>query len=165
MQNFSTELSVMFVLHWSTRKSNRLSNVIITTTKKRRTINENKIMLKAVINYQSLKKTYRTLIRLKAISNYQSLKKNYQTLQWGQSLKKNYLLRTAVIAFLSLFMLHSNNEYAYTQEIKAKASDVPAVLLPQTAWCSGRGQWACSFENCHSWHFIWLPGQSSGRRP
>ena len=92
-------------------------------------------MLRAIINHQSLKKNYQTLIMLKAINNDQSLKKNYQTIQCPQSLKKNYLLRTAVIAFLSLFMLHSNNEYAYTQEIKAKASDVPAVLSPTTTDC------------------------------
>ena len=56
-------------------------------------------------------------------------------------MKKNYLLSTVVIVFLSLFMLHSN-EYAYTQEIKAKASDVTAVLSPTAtdAWCSGREQ-------------------------
>ena len=37
--------------------------------------------------------------------------------------------------------------------------------LPQTAWCSGGRQWACSFEDCRSWHSISLPGQSSGRLP
>ena len=36
--------------------------------------------------------------------------------------------------------------------------------LPQTAWSNGRGQWTCSFENCHSWHLISLPGQGSGSR-
>ena len=50
-------------------------------------------------------------------------------------MKKNYLLRTAVIAFLSLFMLHSNHDNAYTQEIKVKASDVPAVLSPTATDC------------------------------
>ena len=50
-------------------------------------------------------------------------------------MKKNYLLRAAVIVFLSLFMLHSNHDYAYTQEIKAKASDVLAVLSPTATDC------------------------------
>ena len=81
---------------------------------------------------------------LKAIITYQSLKKNYQTLQGVESLKKNYLLHTAVIVFLSLFMLHTN-EYAYTLEIKAKASDVPAVLSPTATDC--KVQW----ERAVSW--------------
>ena len=96
------------------------------------------IMPKAINNYHSLKKNYQTLIMLKAINNDQSLKKNYQTLQCPQSLKKNYLLRTAVLVFLSLFMLHTN-EYAYTQEIKTEASDVPAVLSPIPTDC--KVQW------------------------
>ena len=72
-------------------------------------------MLKAIINHLSLKKNYQTLM-LKAIITYQSLKKNYQTLQGVESLKKNYLLHTAVIVFLSLFTFHSNNEYAYNRK-------------------------------------------------
>ena len=48
---------------------------------------------------------------------------------------ERHLLRTAVIVFLSLFMLHSNNEYVHTQEIEAKASDVPAVLSPTATDC------------------------------
>ena len=67
--------------------------------------------------------------------NYQSLKKNDQTLQCPQNLKKNHILCTAIIVFLSLFMLHSNHDYAYTQEIKAKASDVLAVLSPTATDC------------------------------
>ena len=81
-QNPSTEFSLMFVLHSSTRKSNRLSNVIV--------INEqtNKILLKAIIKYQSLKFFYKTL-------------------QEVQSLKNYYFLRAAIVVFLSVFMLNS----------------------------------------------------------
>ena len=75
---------------------------------------------------------------LKAIINHQSLKKNYKTLPCPQILKENYLLCTAVIVFLSLFMLHTN-EYAYTQEVKAEAGDVPAVLSPTATDC--KVQW------------------------
>ena len=50
-------------------------------------------------------------------------------------LEEELFLRTAEIVFLSLFTLHSNNEYAYTQEIKAKANDVPAVLSPTATDC------------------------------
>ena len=46
----------------------------------------------------------------------------------------NCLLRTAIVVFLSVFMLHSR-EYAYTQEIKAKANDVPSVLSPTVTDC------------------------------
>ena len=79
---------------------------------------------------------------LKAMINYQSLKKNDQTLQCPQNLKKNHILCTAIIVFLSPFMLQSSDLYAYSQEIKAEASDVPVpyLPLPQTAKCSGREQ-------------------------
>ena len=46
----------------------------------------------------------------------------------------NFLLRTAIIVFLSVFMPHSR-EYTYTQEIKEKANDVPDVLSPTAADC------------------------------
>ena len=72
----------------------------------KRTLKHNKIMLKAIINHESLKKNYQTLIMFKAIFNYQNMKKNDQTLQWARSLKKNDLLCTAIIVFLSLFTLH-----------------------------------------------------------
>ena len=45
-----------------------------------------------------------------------------------------YLLRTAIIVFFSVFMIHFN-EYAYTLEIKEKANDVPAVLSTTTTDC------------------------------
>ena len=46
--------------------------------------------------------------------------------------------------------------------MKCQLSYLP---LPQTKWCSGRGQWACSLVDCHSQHLIWLPGQGSERWP
>ena len=100
-------------------------------------------MPKAINNYHSLKKNYQTLIMLNAINNDQSLKKKYQTLQCPQSLKKNYILCTAIVVFLSLFMLHTN-EYAYTQEIKTKTSDVSAVLSLTVTDCEVQRERAVS---------------------
>ena len=39
------------------------------------------------------------------------------------------------------------------------------LSLSLTAKYSGREQWACSFENCHSSHLITHTGQGNGRRP
>ena len=129
------------------------------------------------MNYQSLKKNDKALQWAQSLKKNdqmlqwaQSLKKNDKTFQWAQSLKKNYLLRTVVIVFLSLFMLHSNivimnmrvHRKWKRKQVMCQLSYLP---LPLTAWCSGRGQWACSFENCHFWHLVSLPGQSSGRWP
>ena len=58
-------------------------------------------------------------------------------------MKKNDLLCTAIIVFLSLFMLHTN-EYAYTQEIKTKTSDVSAVLSLTVTDCEVQRERAVS---------------------
>ena len=49
-------------------------------------------------------------------------------------MKKNDLLYKAIIVFLSVSTFHPR-EYEYTQEIKAKASDVAAVLSPTATDC------------------------------
>ena len=143
IQNSSTEFSLTFVLHSSTRKSNRLSNVIVTN---KETNNQQSSKLEEKLS--NINKAQLTIIK--------AWRKKIELLQWAPSLKKNYLLRTAVIAFLSLFMLHSNNEYAYTQEIKAKASDVPAVLSPTVTDCMVQWEravglliWELSFLTLH----------------
>ena len=73
----------------------------------------------------------------KAIINYQSLRKKYYTLQWAESFKKSYLLRTAIIVCLSVFMLWIR---VYTRnKSKSNTRDVPAVLSPTATDC--KVQW------------------------